>query len=266
VIKSELLTEITEQQATMFVDNDNFGCEEKHNGERRTIVKNADGSISDFNREGERGKGFSSHPYLVNALKAHPLPTFQIDVEYEMGVLVILDVHFLGGLDFRTQEYSKRKEAAGIAFNGFNQHIKVCKTITGKAAKAAFVEEMRSKDAEGVVFKKLTAVWRPGRSEQHFKLKFWKSLDCVVMAPSPKGHNSVEVGVYNKQGKLHRICGVSLNGKPSVKIGDVLEIDYLYGTEKLEVVQPNLARVRSDKKPHQCTIDQIIVNKNFRRK
>ena len=136
-------------------------------------------------------------------------------------------------------------------------------SITG-AAKAAFVAEKKAEKAEGVCFKKLDAPYKSGKNGQHKKLKFWKSLDCVVMGPNTEGHNSVDVGLYNKQGKLQRICGVSLNGKPTAKVGQVLEIDYLYGTKTLEVVQPNLVRIRDDKRPAQCTIDQIQDNKNFK--
>jgi ATP-dependent DNA ligase len=260
VIKSELLTEVTRDQATRLINSDRFGGEEKHNGERRTIVKDASG-IRDFNREGNKGKGLPSH--IINMLVAHPLPSFTIDCEWEKGIVVVLDVLVLGGLNFAPQPYAKRKEAAHLAFDNQSNYIRVTKTVTGRVAKLALIAAMEADHAEGVVFKDLTAPWRPGRSEQHFKLKFWKSLDCIVIAPSPKGHNSVEVGVFNRKGKMHRICGVSLNGKPSVKMGDVLEIDYLYGTDKLEVVQPNLARVRDDKRPSECTTAQIIVNANF---
>ena len=263
MIKAELLTEITEREALRYVNDDNYGCEEKHNGERKIVYKTASG-ISTTNRDGEP----STHllpVHVINALRNHPLPTFTIDIEFEKGVVVVLDVLNLGGLEFSGQRYSKRKEAAIMAFENRSPLVKVAKTITGKAAKAAFILEKKAEKAEGVCFKKLDAPYKSGKNGQHLKLKFWKSLDCVVTAPNAEGHNSVEVSLYNKQGKLQRICGVSLNGKEAVRIGDVIEIDYLYGTAKLEVVQPNLVRVRDDKKPHQCTIDQIQVNKNFRR-
>jgi bifunctional non-homologous end joining protein LigD len=263
IYKAELLIEITDREALRYVDNSGYGCEEKHNGERKIVYKDADG-IHTTNRDGEP----STHllpTHVINAFRNHPLPTFVIDIEFERGVAVILDVLFLGGLDFRGQRYDKRKEASLLAFANRSPLYRVCETITGKAAKAAFILAKKAEKAEGVCFKKLDAPYKPGKNGQHLKLKFWKSLDCVVMGPNTEGHNSVEVGLYNKQGRLQRICGVSLNGKEAVRIGDVIEIDYLYGTAKLEVVQPNLVRVRDDKRPEQCTIDQIQVNKNFRR-
>jgi ATP-dependent DNA ligase len=268
MIKSELLTEITTGEAQRFIADDNYGCEEKHNGERRTICKDASG-IRNFNREGNPGKALPAH--VINALMSHPLPQFIIDAEYEKGIVVVLDVLVIGEDNLTTTPYSERKRIAHKHFENHSILIKVCKTVTGNRAKAAFVLEKMEEVAEGVCFKKLDAVFIQGKNGQHKKLKFWKSLDCVVIGPSRHDHNSVEVGLYDYSvmlatGKplLRRICGVSLNGKPSVKIGDTLEIDYLYGTKRLEVVQPNLVRVRDDKRPEQCTIDQIQINKNFK--
>ena len=260
VIKAELLTEITEREAVRYIADDNYGCEEKHNGERKIVYKTVSG-ISTTNRDGEP----STHllpTHVINAFRNHPLPTFVIDIEFENGVAVVLDVLNLGGLDFSGQRYDKRKEAALLAFENRNSLIKVCRTITGKA-KAAFVVAKKAEKAEGVCFKKLDAPYKTGKNGQHKKLKFVKDMDVVVIGPSPEGHNSVRVGVFNKQGVLVEICGVSLNGKPSVQTGDVLCIKYLYATQK-HVVQPRLLFVRTDKKAKDCTVDQMVVNKNFR--
>ena len=261
-IKAELLTEVSEREALRYVNDDNYGVEEKHNGERKIVYRTASG-ISTTNREGEPSGRFLP-PHVVNALLAMPLPTYIIDIEWENGTVNVLDVLDLGGLNFASQPYNKRKDAAKMVFEGRNPLVKVVDTVLGKSAKAAFVLAKKAEKAEGVCFKKLDAPYRGGRADQHLKLKFWKSLDCVVMGPGHDGHNSVRVGVFTKQGQLKDICGVSLNGKVAVKIGDVLEIDYLYGTKTLDVVQPNLVRVRDDKKPQACTVDQIQVNKNFR--
>lgn len=260
MIKSELLSEITMAEVPRFVVDDNYGCEEKHNGERRTICKDASG-IRNFNREGDFGKTLPAH--VINALRNHPLPQFVIDAEFEKGIVVVLDALILGDDNLTAQEYRVRKAAAHAAFDGCSPLIRVCKTVTGLTAKEQFILEKAEEKAEGVCFKKMDAVFIPGKNGQHKKLKFWKSLDAVVMGPSRHDHNSVEVGLFLPDGKLHRICGVSLNGKPVAKIGDVIEMDYLYGTRRLEVVQPNLVRIRDDKKPHQCTIDQIQISKNF---
>lgn len=261
MIKSELLTEITMQEVPRFVCDDNYGCEEKHNGERRTICKDVHG-IRNFNRDGDPGKSLPAH--VINALKNYPLPQFVIDAEFEKGIVVILDALIIGDDSLVLEKYSDRKAAAHKHFDNSSPLIKVCDTVTGRAAKEAFILAKANEKAEGVAFKKLDARFIPGESGQHKKLKFWKSLEAVVMGPSRHGHNSVEVGLYRKDGKLYRICGLSMNGKDfPVNIGDVVEMDYLYGTEKLEAVQVNLVRVRDDKKPYKCTIDQLQINKNF---
>jgi len=263
-VRSELLTEITEAEAKRYESNDAYGCEEKHNGERRIIHKGVTSGIRNFNREGNPGKALPSH--VINALQCHPLPSFTIDCEFEKGIVVVLDVLNLGGLDFSGQRYDKRKEAALLAFENRSPLIKVCKTITGKA-KAAFVQAKRDEKAEGVCFKKLDAPFKQGRSGSHLKLKFVKDMDVVVLGPSPEGHNSVRVGVYDEHGVMMEICGVSLNGKPNAVKGDVLCIKYLYASQKdgvMHAVQPRMLFVRDDKRASECTTAQMVVNKNFR--
>jgi hypothetical protein len=118
--------------------------------------------------------------------------------------------------------------------------------------------------AEGVVWRDMRAAYKQGRAGQHFKTKFVKECDVVVMGPSPKDHNSVEIGVFDK-GILRRVSGLSLNGKTTVVTGDVVQVHYLYASKNLHLVQPCMASdgARTDKQAADCTIDQLVVNKNW---
>ena len=268
MIEAELLTEISIQEIGRYTSNPLYGVEEKHNGERRIICKDAQG-IRDWNREGNTGKGL---PVAVaNALRRHRLSSFVIDVELVKGSIFILDVLILGENNYIGQPYKERKAAAHGAFDNCSPLITVVKLVEGERNKKHFILDCAENFAEGVVIKNLDAFYKEGLSGQHFKLKFWKELDAVVLAPSAKGHNSVDVGLYTTEGKLQRICGVSLNGKRAVKMGEVIKMEYLYGTRKatkqgikMEVVQPNFVDIRDDKNPRKCTMDQIVVNRNFR--
>lgn len=263
-IKAELLTEVEISSINRLLVDDRYVFEEKHNGERRIICKDVNG-IHDYNREGDEGKGFPAH--IVNMLAALPQAQFVIDVEWESyrSTVVILDVLMIGDDSLVHDPYKQRKIRAHKEFDSRHPMLMVSPAAVGQEEKAALAMKLANEGAEGIAVKKNDAPYRQGRAGQHFKIKFWKSLDAVVMGPSRHEHNSVEVGLFREDGKLHRICGLSLNGKPLARIGDVVEMDYLYGTDKLEAVQVNLVRIRDDKRPHLCTIDQLKINKNFRR-
>jgi hypothetical protein len=66
-----------------------------------------------------------------------------------------------------------------------------------------------------------------------------------------------------QDGSLKDICGASKKARYSLKIGDVVEIKYLYGTGTFDIVQIDILHLRDDKTAEQCTIDQIVINKNW---
>jgi len=43
----------------------------------------------------------------------------------------------------------------------------------------------------------------------------------------------------------------------------VVEVKYLYGTGTQDIVQIDILHLRDDKAPKLCTVDQIIINKNW---
>lgn len=260
--KAELLTEIEVKDAGRFVSNPLFGAQEKHNGERRLIMKNGQ-DIQSFNREGDSSKRLT--PQVLAVLRNIPLPQFVIDIELiDNKRIVILDALIIGSELLGTEAYKVRERRAHETFD-IIKTVEVVKTARTTDAKQALLLQLGAEKAEGIVFRNMDAIYKQGRAGQHFKLKFWKDLDAVVMGPSPEGHNSVRVGVYNERGILQEICGVSLNGKPTAVVGNVICMKYLYATRERHAVQPELLFIRTDKRAAECTMGQLVVNKNFRR-
>jgi bifunctional non-homologous end joining protein LigD len=260
MIKSELLHEISKAEVERLILNPNFGVQEKFNGERRTICKEGE-RIRNWNREGEEGKPLPAS--LLRILRAHPVSAFVIDVELVKAKLKILDALIIDTFNLFDQEYVTREEAAHTAFDNFHADITVVFTARTMQEKMTLMQELILRNAEGACFKNMQATFKQGRAGQHFKFKFWKEVDAVVMAPSYKGHEAVEIGVYDAKGKLQRISGCALKSRIKVSVGDVVSVKYLYATRDRHIVQPSMLRVRTDKKPNQCTIDQLVVNENF---
>jgi bifunctional non-homologous end joining protein LigD len=261
-LQAELLTKVTPQVAARLIQDPNFGAQEKENGKRRVMVRNND-QVFCFNREGEKR---DLPPAVVKAILSHRLTRFVIDTEL-CGTKIaprvkIFDVLILGDELLGQTPYSHRENRCHEEFDNFNKIFTVLFTARTSEEKLALVKKLHAENAEGVVFKRMDAVYKQGRSGSHFKLKFWKSADFVVIGPSPEGHDSVEIGVY-KNGKLHRVSGVSLIGRERVVAGDVIEARYLYATKNLHIVQPVMLQKRDDKQAKACTADQLVINRDM---
>ena len=260
-IIADLPVEVDKSFLTRLCPDSNFGYQEKFNGEYRTICKDSNG-IQDFNRNGEVGKGLPSG--LVAALKNHPLPQFVIAGELVGNrSLKLFDALVLGKVNYAGDAYEVRETRYHMEFDGFNKLIVPVFTARTQEAKAALALELLEEGAEGVIIRDMRAPYVEGKNGQHKKVKFWKMLDAVVLGMDPKGHHSVRLGCYDEFGKLHEICGVKIIDIHPKK-GDVVEVKYNKGTANKHIMEIHLERIRDDKAARQCTLDQIVVNKDFR--
>jgi len=142
------------------------------------------------------------------------------------------------------------------------------------------------KGLEGIVAKKKDSPYLPGkRSNYWLKIKRRKSADFVVIGYLPgKGERrdsfgSLSLGVY-KSGKLIPVGRVGTgfssemlkyiknmlkpikheSGKEiKVKPEIVVEIEYDGVTRDLKLRFPRFIRLRPDKKPEECTVEQMIL-------
>jgi ATP-dependent DNA ligase len=260
VLKPELLTEVPYSSLPKFISDDRYGIEEKYNGKRRTVVRDGNNVFS-YSKDG----GVRTLPArLVGRILSHPMPRFVIDCELMVDETlktfdaIILDDDLLGG-----DEYIERHKKLKLAFNKISW-IEVAHLAVGTIEKTAFVQKLIEENAEGIVLRKLDAVYQQGDSRQHKKIKFWRICDCVVISVGQNEKESARVGVWHKD-RLIEVCGVSLIGKIQPVVGDVVEVKCLYSTPDLHLVQPGLLGIRDDKASRQCTSDQLakILNKNW---
>ena len=261
MIQAELLTETTELHFQRMLLTAVYGFQEKHNGHRLIICKE-NGALRLFNREGQS----SSKPLSIrikNALLSHPLAGFVIDGELVGGTFYIFDALILGDEIIANDVYEYREARYHAEFDGYSTQIVPVETARTPEAKRLLWDAVLASHGEGLVSKNMNAPYKQGRPDQHWKLKFTKECDVVVMGPSPEGKDSVEIGVYDERGQLHRVSGCSLRGKFRVAVGDVLTVRYLYASRDNHIVQPVLIRKRTDKGALTCDISQLVKNKNF---
>lgn len=284
MIYPELLQDASDMMVQKLMLDDNYVWQEKHNGDRRIVSKEILSSgeviVRDWNRSASRGKGLTSE--IVEILKKHPLHQFVIDCEWisTQNKLYVFDALHVGDVNLVNERYRMRLESVHAFFDGFHKSIIPIESAFTPEAKLALYERLRNEFAEGFVMKDLNAPYREsgptGNNRHNWRYKFIKTLDAVVIGDSQerdeKGmlKNSVRLGLYMPNGFLKDICGVTKKSGFVLKPGDVVQIIYLYGSGELDVIQPRIdtriKQPRMDKKPFECTIDQIVVNKNWRKR
>lgn len=268
MIRAELLQDATDAIVKRLTFDDSWVFQEKHNGDRRLIEKQGD-TIRDFNRNGERGKGLP--PSVIAALRKHPMHRFIIDTELVGETVFVFDILFYGDEATVVKPYSYRNALVQSEFVGY-RHITAVYSAHTPEEKVRLITQAHDDNAEGFVMKDLRAQYRPADNNQRFnyRYKFWKTLDAVVIGDSIKRvggklRDSVRLGCYDSKGMLKDICGSTKKSAFPLLRGDVVELKYLYGTKTFDVVQPTILRRRSDKRATDCTLDQIIINKNWRK-
>lgn len=262
MIQAELLTETTVNHFQRMLLDATYGFQEKHNG-HRVIVCKQNGKLSFFNREGEPSTKRVYLP-LQKVLLAHPLSTFVIDCELVKNLLFVFDALYLGDEELVHDAYEYREARYHAEFSHYAYIIPVDTARTPREKKELWNRVERN-HGEGIVSKNLSKPYRQGRADQHWKLKFWKTADAVVIGPSPEGKDSVEIGMYDDRGRIHRISGCSLRNKFNPPVGQVIEVRFLYATKERNIVQPTLLHVRYDKRAADCKLAQLepYINKNW---
>jgi bifunctional non-homologous end joining protein LigD len=259
LFKPELLTEIPLSKIGSYIKNPAYGMQEKHNGKRRVIIKEGN-TVYCLNKEGVRRDVPLA---IVAGIRKLPVQNLIIDTEMmDVYHVRISDILRIDELDLTFRPYSFRYSIIEQTFQNMAWGKPSPMAVT-EDDKIWMAEHIVSTNAEGMVLRRLDAPYRQGEARQHYKVKLVKTLDAVVMGYNKEGKDSVELGLYDKNGILRRICGASLIGKgPRIVPGSVCEIFYLYGTRDLHVVQPRIVQVRDDKDPRACTLDQIIINRD----
>lgn len=206
------------------------------------------------------------------------------DSEYvNSGEIAIFDIiqaplALTKGKPIRKFPLRERQKLLSAAFRDYPHPSPfVVENISGDHRKA--LNAIAASRGEGVVFKNLNAAYSSAKETKDWvKYKFVKEVDCVVIETRfDTDHDgallkSFELGVYetNERGlQQFRQVGAcsSLTGDgPNVKVGDVVTVQILYVTESLRLYQPVKARIRTDKQPEDCTIEQLypyITNKEY---
>lgn len=217
-LRPQLLNPITEDEAEAYLNDDRWCVQEKFDG-RRILMRKSGTELVAVNRDG-LCVGFPQAFATLASVKGD----FVIDGESVGEVFYAFDLLENATGDNRPVPYRDRLAALQAQFGRLGDSIVIAETVFGNG-KRKFMEQIRSADKEGAVFKDLDAVWtagRPASGGTAMKCKFWATCSCVVAKVNAR--RSVEVALG---GRSVGNVTIPLNhGVPA--IGQVVEIRYLY--------------------------------------
>ena len=244
-LRPQLLNPISEDEAEKYILDNDWCAQEKFNGKRMIIKKDA------VNITAANKKGLSiGFPDAIRSQLSNVSPCV-VDGECVGETLHVFDILESPHGDCRAARYEDRLTTLQTTIAIPTSWL--AKTAIGTTAKRALMAELKKANKEGIVFKRLSAQWYAGRpasasGSSAIKCKFWASCSCVVSKINAK--RSIEVSLDNKP-----MGNVTIPPNKNIpEVGQVVEVKYLYVVgQEGSLYQPIYLEVRDDVSPDECT-------------
>lgn len=245
----QLLNPIEESELKELIWDDEWAMQEKKDG-KRIMVKIEDGVVEGSNR---RGLVVSLPDAVVNSLKN--LPSCKLDGELVGEIYYVFDMLKCQG-KYDCYRFGDRHMALVLLLEKkLGPNAKIVPSYHGGVKKEEMFEKFKAANAEGVVFKKLDSSYEPGRPNSggsQLKYKFYDTCSAIVT----KINQQRSVGLSMHDGT--EIGNVTILPNFDVpRIGDIVEVRYLYYNKGGALYQPCYLGARDDMSPEDCSMDQL---------
>jgi bifunctional non-homologous end joining protein LigD len=231
---------------------------QKLDGRRLMLVRDYSGVIG-ISRAGTET---SVPDKIIEAFK-QVKPEWIFDGEVLGDTYHVFDVVSTPGMNnFHTLRWQDRQDVLKTILQDFDENVKIVQQVYGFLREDYF-EMLRQQNAEGVVFANVDGSYRFGvRNNTIGKYKFLKTADCVITDKGVNGSDNLVLALYNEQGELVEVGKVSAitgdGAHHDFSLGEVVEVTFLYVTKDVRLYQPVTPKLRLDKAPEQCMLDQIL--------
>lgn len=221
------------------IADDSWAFQEKHDGENRILVIDAEGTKG-VNRRGL----FCSMRAEWDASEISGEKRTVIAGEDMGDHFVAFDVAEIDGNDVSTYDLLARQNLLGKLVDGI-EWIKVTPTAADQNGKREMLARIEAEGGEGVVAKRVTAAFEGGRSTEHLKMKFQESATFEVIRVNDQ--RSVGLGLYGSDGALEDLGNVTIPANHDVPaVGDLVEVEYMMRYEGGALMQPKYKGIRTD--------------------
>lgn len=258
-MKPMLAETADDRRAGVLLTNDEWIATQKVDG-HRVLVTIEDGKVTCLNRQG-KPKTTMITPQMISEFSRFHIGEWVFDGELVDGVFWLFDMPIAGNHVSPTDPLAWRLDVLDNLYGQVLADSKVVRLLPraeGTADKQALADRVRTNGGEGVMFKNLNGKYDSGRRSRHLlKWKYVKDADCVVTRTGVDGKDNLELSVM-KDGSPVAVgmCTALAGDGYKVRQGDVVAVRYAMWSGS-RMIQPTLPRLRDDKEPHECTIDQF---------
>lgn len=251
----QLLNPIVMGDADGYLHGGEWVGEEKHDGERRFLIVDAEGI-----RGGNRTGRTVALPDVIAATARSIGHQFILDGEQIGDVYHAFDILQLDGDDVRQSPLQARRGALEWLLNDVaGNAIRLTYQARTEDEKRALLDAVKARKGEGLVFKRSDApyvVGRPGSKGDWLKLKLWNGLSAIVSKVNDKRSVGLELIDDDTQQRID-VGNVTIPANASMPaVGDVVEVQYLYAYEGGALFQPIFFGKRSDIAQSECVASQ----------
>lgn len=259
----QLLNRVTEFEAMLFLADDSWACQEKMDGERR-MAEAVGGQVTGANRKGlsvPLPQAIANEVMAIDA--AHG--AVRLDGELIGKRLYVFDLHVLNGQAIDHRPWIERMRRATDLLDGC-RYLKAIPVAETSEDKRRLWDQVKSARGEGIVFKRADAPFSPGRPNSGgdwLKFKFTASASCYV-AGINTDKRSIRLGMFEPrdqpiQGRyLANVGNVTIPpNRPIPKVGDIIEVAYLYAYPGGSLYQPVYLCPRTDLDIDACSTCQL---------
>jgi bifunctional non-homologous end joining protein LigD len=253
----QLLNPIDEDEAERLVSDPVFVMQEKFDG-RRIMVRVKDGKATGSNRKGLE----VALPSRVAEDAVSAKVDLVLDGELVGDLLVAFDLLEFDGADLRGLPYNLRLHRLGMLLvfaRAAGGGIVVAETAKELADKKAMLASLRSLGREGVVFKNRDGQYKAGRPASggsQLKYKFYATCSAIV-AQGRDGKRSVALELLDGKKRVPVGNVTILPNFDVPKVGDVVEVRYLYAYKGGSLYQPIYLGKRDDVGHAACVMSQL---------
>jgi len=256
----ELLETVDMAKAIKLLKTGSYILQEKDDGYRIQIhVDPKNKQVTAFNRKGEERTNRLTKSIIKDLLHIDRqlfLDGELLGVEDEKTFRAF-DLLELDRKTIASNPYALRCSILAPIVSGLN-HVSL--TPTWASGQLGALTQLYDLRCEGAVLKLATAPYKKGRNGQHKKVKFWKMGSFIVMEVAPHGKDSIRLGLLDNK-KLKDVGRCSAIGKVKAKVGDIVEVKYLYATKDDRVYQAELKELRDDVDRKDCTTKKQLIYK-----
>ena len=258
--RPQLLNEIDIEAAKNLGDDWLF--QEKHDGERRTLI----GDDSGIRYANKKGLEVGVQIEIAEAFeKLHGVIGGNLNLDSEdMGDhVVIFDVprHFMiTSGTFRDRAAVLAHVEKTINEQGLGEVLRVDIPQPASIFFADRFGDLQAANAEGFVARHSESLYVPGLPSsggQALKVKFWDDVSCRV-AEGRAGKRSMGLELLGDDGEWTKVGNVTIpSNRDMPAVGDVVDVKYLYAHKGGSIYQPTYRGPRNDVDESECRMDRL---------